>query len=116
MIWSRASNVDDQSERDYAYVIRLTCLTILLTLWMEWQNFLPESRHPFLALVPLYEPLAHLPSVIDKGIFLVSFIFVVALLITPTNRLAAGGISVCIIFWGMQASSDSNLGFTCTAS
>lgn len=93
---------DENSERDLAYVVRLTCLTILITLGMEWRFFLPGFRHPLLTLVPLYEPLAKLPSFIDWGIFILCISLLIWLLITPQKRFPAFGISACIIFWGVQ--------------
>lgn len=97
-----SQDVDKNLLRDFAYVIRLTCLTILLTLGMEWRSFLPGFRHPFLTPVPLYEPLATLPYFIDWGIFILCMMLLVWLFITPTNRFAAFGISACIVFWGVQ--------------
>lgn len=94
--------VDKNLERDFAYVMRLTCLTILITLGMEWRSFLPNFHHPLLTPVPLYEPLARLPSSIDWGIFFLCIMLLVWLFITPQKRFPAFGISVCIIFWGVQ--------------
>lgn len=93
---------EKRSERDFAYVVRLTSLTLLITLCLEWRSFLPGFRHPFLALVPLYEPLANLPPFIDWGIFLLCMMLLIWLFINPQKRLAAFGISACIIFWSIQ--------------
>lgn len=94
--------VDKNLGRDFAYVMRLTCLTILITLGMEWRSFLPGFHHPLLTPVPLYEPLARLPSSIDWGIFFLCIMLLVWLFITPQKRFPAFGISACIIFWGVQ--------------
>lgn len=94
--------VDKNLERDFAYVMRLTCLTILITLIMEWRSFLPGFRHPLLTPVPLFEPLARLPATIDWGIFFLCIMLLVWLFITPQKRFPAFGISACIIFWGVQ--------------
>lgn len=93
---------DKNSERDYAFVIRITCLTILITLIMEWRSFLPVFRHPLLTPVPLYESLAILPSSFDWGIFILCIMLLIWLIITPLKRIPAFGISACIIFWGIQ--------------
>lgn len=89
-------------ERDFAYVMRLTCLTLLITLGMEWHSFLPGFRHPLLTPIPLFEPLARLPSFIDWGIFFLCMMLLVWWFITPQKRFPAFGISVCILFWGVQ--------------
>jgi len=91
-----------QAEWDYKYVIRLTCLVILITLFMEWNNFLPGFRHPLLTLVPLYEPLARLPASVDKTIFALCITLLVWLFIAPLKRLPAFGVTAIIIFWGIQ--------------
>lgn len=91
-----------QAEQDYKFVIRLTCLAILITLSMEWRNFLPGFRHPFLTLVPLFEPLASVPALIDKAILASCIILLVWLFISPLKRLPAFGVSAIIIFWGIQ--------------
>lgn len=97
---SHASEKD--LEYDFAFVVRLTCLAILITLYSEWRNFLPGFRHPLLTLIPLYEPLATLPSSVDWGIFFLCITLLIWLFITPQKRLPAFGISACIIFWGLQ--------------
>lgn len=94
--------IAQQVERDYKFVIRLTCLAILIILSMEWRNFLPGFRHPFLTLVPLYEPLARLPSWVDTTIFVLGIVLLVWLFIAPLKRLPAFGISASIIFWSIQ--------------
>lgn len=91
-----------QAEWDYKFVIRMTCLAIVIILFMEWRNFIPGFRHPLLTLVPLYEPLARLPSFIDTTIFVLSLILLGWLFTAPLKRLPAFGISVIIIFWGIQ--------------
>jgi len=102
MVEEHSQEIAQKAERDYKYVIRLTCLAILITLSMEWRNFLPGFRHPLLTLVPLYEPLATLPSSVDTTILVFCIILLVWLFITPLERLPAFGISAIIIFWGIQ--------------
>lgn len=99
---SQAVDKDKNLERDFSYVMRLTCLTILITLSMEWRSFLPGFQHLLLTPVPLYEPLARLPASIDWGIFFLGVILLVWLCITPQKRFPAFGISACIIFWAAQ--------------
>lgn len=94
--------LNKDSENDLAFVIRLTCLAIFITLCMEWQIFLPGFRHPFLTLIPLYEPLSTLPPLIDRLLFVLCIMLLIWLFITPRNRFLSFGISVCILFWGMQ--------------
>lgn len=94
--------IAQHAERDYKHVIRLTCLALLITLWMEWRNFLPGFRHPLLTLVPLYEPLAQLPSSVDITIFALCIVLLVWLFVTPLQRFLALAISAIIIFWGIQ--------------
>lgn len=93
---------DKNSESDFAYVVRLTCLAILMTICLEWRNFIPGFRHPLLTLVPLYAPLAELPSLIDWGVFFLCIVMLIWLFITPRERLPAFGVSACIVFWGVQ--------------
>lgn len=93
---------DKNAERDFEYVVRLTCLTLLLTLSMEWRIFLPGFRHPLLTAVPLYGPLATLPPAVDWGIFLLCMILLVGLLMTPQKRLLAFGVSASLIFLSLQ--------------
>lgn len=97
-----AQTLEKKSESDFAFVVRVTCLTILLTLGMEWRSFFPGFRHPFLNPVPLFEPLAKLPASIDIGIFILCISMLFWLFLIPQKRLPALIISICIAFWSIQ--------------
>jgi uncharacterized membrane protein YphA (DoxX/SURF4 family) len=88
---------DEDVEHDLAYVVRLTCLVLLVTLGIVWRSYVPGHR--------IYAP-AHmfgffnaLPAYTGWGMLLLNCSFLICLLVKPASRPAALGALGCALFF-----------------
>lgn len=88
------------AERDFTYVVRLTCAVLLLTLAIGWKLFVPELR--LFALSPALTALNSLPPIINRGILALCVSCLLWLFIHPERRAPAWGIILCFVFWVLQ--------------
>lgn len=93
-----AASISDRNE--HLFIIRLTAITLLITLLISWRLYLPGFR-VFLS-VPLLDMLHGLPYWVDWTVTIACMMCLISLAVFPRKRALAGGVLFCLAVGVLQ--------------